>query len=191
MNKKRIIALVAIVAVIALMLGVYLATRPETQQGSKAITVQVVHKDGTEKTFTYRTDAEFLAEVLLAEKLIPAIGKLPNALKHLYVMVLILLSFVLFNGEDLAQVGADFAGMFGFGKLPIVTAETLYYLGSYGLLFVVGFLGATPLPKQVAMGLEKTRIGWVLEVLMMAALLLVCTAYLVDGSFSPFLYFRF
>ncbi len=64
MNKKRIVALVAIVVVIALMLGVYLATRPETQQGSKAITVQVAHKDGTEKTFTYRTDAEFLAEVL-------------------------------------------------------------------------------------------------------------------------------
>ena len=70
MNKKRIVALVAIVVVIALMLGVYLATRPETQQGSKAITIQVVHKDGTEKTFTYRTDAEFLAEVLLAEELV-------------------------------------------------------------------------------------------------------------------------
>ena len=70
MNKKRIFVLVAIVAVIALMLGIYFATRPETQQGSKAITVQVVHKDGTEKTFTYRTDAEFLAEVLLAEKLV-------------------------------------------------------------------------------------------------------------------------
>ena len=70
MNKKRILTLVAIVAVIALMLGVYFATKPETQQGSKAITIQVVHKDGTEKTFTYRTDAEFLAEVLLAEELV-------------------------------------------------------------------------------------------------------------------------
>ena len=69
MNKKRIVALVAIVVVIALMLGVYLATRPETQQGSKAITIQVVHKDGTEKTFTYRTDEEYLDKVLIAKGL--------------------------------------------------------------------------------------------------------------------------
>ena len=70
MNKKLVIAVVAIVAVIALMAGIYFATLPETQQGSKAITIQVVHKDGTEKTFTYRTDAEYLAEVLLAEELV-------------------------------------------------------------------------------------------------------------------------
>ena len=51
-NKKLIIAIIAVVAVIGLMLGVYFATRPETQQGSKSITVVVVHEDGTEKTFT-------------------------------------------------------------------------------------------------------------------------------------------
>ena len=70
MNKKIILAIVALVAVIAVLLGVYFATRPETQQGSKEITVTVVHKDGTEKTFTYRTDAEYLDQVLLAEGLI-------------------------------------------------------------------------------------------------------------------------
>ena len=69
-NKKLVIAIVAVVAVIGIMLGVWFATRPETQQGSKAITVVVVHKDGTEKTFTCRTDAEYLAEVLLAENLV-------------------------------------------------------------------------------------------------------------------------
>ncbi len=70
MNKKMIFAVVAVVLVIGVMLGVYFATRPEIQQGGKTITVEVVHADGTEKTFTYRTDAEYLAEVLLAEKLI-------------------------------------------------------------------------------------------------------------------------
>ena len=133
----------------------------------------------------------FFGVVLLLEKLVPATPKLPDALKHLYVLVLIVLSFVLFNADSLTQAGGDFAALFGFGKLPVVTAETLYYLGSYGLLFAVGFAGATPLPKQLAERLEKTRAGAVLEVLMLVALLLVCTAYLVDGSFSPFLYFRF
>ncbi len=70
MNKKTIIALVAFVAVIALLLGVYVLTRPEVQEGAKTITVTVVHKDKTEKTFTYHTDEEYLDKVLQTEKLI-------------------------------------------------------------------------------------------------------------------------
>ena len=129
--------------------------------------------------------------LLLIEKLVPAIGKLPGVVKHLYVLLIVVLSFVLFNAENLSQAATDFASLFGFGKLPAVTTETLYYLRSYGLLFLVGFVGATPAPKQMALKAEKTKAGAVLEVLLLVALLLVCTAYLVDGSFSPFLYFRF
>ena len=69
-NKKLVLSLVAFVAVVAVLVGVYFATRPETQQGSKTITVTVIHKDKTEKTFTYHTDEEFLDKVLLAESLI-------------------------------------------------------------------------------------------------------------------------
>lgn len=68
-NKKLILAVVALVAVIAVFLGVYLATRPETSLGAKAITVTVVHKDGTEKVFEYHTDEEYLGPVILAEGL--------------------------------------------------------------------------------------------------------------------------
>ncbi len=70
MNKKTILALIALVAVIAVMATVFILTRPEPQQGSKTITVTVVHKDKTEKTFTYHTDEEYLDKVLIAEKLI-------------------------------------------------------------------------------------------------------------------------
>lgn len=69
MDKKIVIALVALVAVIGIFLGVFFLTRPETQQGSKEFTVIVVHKDGTQKTFTYRTDEEYLDKALLAEGL--------------------------------------------------------------------------------------------------------------------------
>ena len=118
-------------------------------------------------------------------------GKLPAAMKHLYVMLIVVLSFVLFNGESMGQVGSDFAGLFGFAGLPAVTRETLYYLRSYGLLFLIGFIGATPVVKNTAQRIGETKIGAVLEVLLMVGILLVCTGYLVDGSFSPFLYFRF
>jgi hypothetical protein len=69
-NKKLILVAVALVTAVAVMLGVYFATRPETSQGAKTITVTVVHKDKTEKVFTYHTDEEKLDKVLLAEGLI-------------------------------------------------------------------------------------------------------------------------
>ena len=69
-NKKLVIAAIAIAVVIALMAGIWFATRPETQSGSKAYTVTVVHKDGTVKDFAYRTDEEYLAGALLEEGLI-------------------------------------------------------------------------------------------------------------------------
>ena len=69
-NIKLIIGVVALVVVIAVLLGVYLGTRPQTSQGAKAFTVEVIHSDGTSKTFTYRTDEEYLGTVLQAEGLI-------------------------------------------------------------------------------------------------------------------------
>ena len=133
----------------------------------------------------------FFAVLLLLEKWIPGLQKLPGLLRHGYVLLLICISFVLFNGESLAQVGQDLGGMFGLRGLPAVTGQTLYYLQSYGLLFILGIIGATPVVKRTALCLSQTAWGTVLELGVLALILIVCTAYLVDGSFSPFLYFRF
>ena len=131
------------------------------------------------------------AVLLLAEKWIPGLQKLPSFLRHGYVLLATVLGFVLFNAESVSQAGSDIAALFGFGGLPVVTAETLYYLRSYALLFVLGFVGATPVVKLAARKISETKAGPVLELLTLIVLLLVCTGYLVDGSFSPFLYFRF
>lgn len=131
------------------------------------------------------------AVLLLIEKWVPALQRLPGILRHGYVLLTVMLGFVLFNAESVSQAGSDIAALFGFGGLPAVTAETWYYLRSYGLLFLMGCVGATPVVKNMARKVSKTRVGPVLEMLALAALLLVCTGYLVDGSFSPFLYFRF
>jgi alginate O-acetyltransferase complex protein AlgI len=84
-----------------------------------------------------------------------------------------------------------FGGPLGFGNVPLVTPAALYYLRSYAVLFVVGIVGATPVVKQIGSWIAARKAGAVLEAVFLAAMLLVCTAYLVDGSFSPFLYFRF
>ena len=121
----------------------------------------------------------------------PVIEKLPGFIRRFYVLLVVCLGFVLFNAVDFTQALSDIKGLFGMLNIPMVTKETLYYLRSYGMLFIVGFVGATPLMKKLGSKLEKTTAGAILEPVLLIALLLVCTAYLVDGSFSPFLYFRF
>lgn len=69
-NKKRILAIAALVLAAALFVGIYIATRPETTQGAKTYTVTVVHGDGSTKDFTYHTDKEYLGDALVAEGLI-------------------------------------------------------------------------------------------------------------------------
>lgn len=70
MNKKTWIALGALLLVVAVLVGVYFATRPQAQEGSKTITVEIVHADGKSETFTYKTDEKMLDGVLVAEGLI-------------------------------------------------------------------------------------------------------------------------
>ena len=128
------------------------------------------------------------AVVLLAEKWLPVLQKLPALLRHGYVLLIVMLSFVLFNAESLSQAASDMAGL--FGGLPFANTVTLYYLRSYSVVFAVSVIGATPLVKKAAQRIPE-KAAAVLEPLVLIALLLVCTAYLVDGSFNPFLYFRF
>ena len=131
------------------------------------------------------------AALLLIEKLLPSMQKLPGALRHGYVLMAVIFSFVLFNADTLSQAGRDFASLFGCAGLPLITKETGYYLRSYAPLLIAACMGATPMVKTAAQKLWKNRLVQTLEPVFWLGLLLVCTAYLVDGSFSPFLYFRF
>jgi len=71
---------------------------------------------------------------------------------------------------------------------------TGYYLRSYGLLFIFAFIGATPVVKRAAVKIQNSVNAKVMdfaEPLILAGMLILVTSYLVDGSFNPFLYFRF
>ncbi len=110
-------------------------------------------------------------------------------LRHIYVLFFVLLSFVLFNADSLSGALSDLRHL--FGGLPLSSAETVYALRSNAVLLGIAILGATPLPKKLAAKLEHRAAMTVLEPLLLVVLLLVVTAWLVDGSFNPFLYFRF
>ncbi len=126
---------------------------------------------------------------------LPVIRKIPSIISHSYVLVVILISFVIFNTRSLSE-GVSFIGsMFGAGNLPFWSSQTTYYLLNYAVLLVVAFLGATPIAKSVALKISESKVGGrvmnVLEPIAIAAVLLLCIATLVNDSFTPFLYFQF
>ena len=138
----------------------------------------------------------FFAVLLAAEKLWYGHGlEKTRLLKHLYMLPLLAVSFVLFHAADLPAAGQQIAALFGFGGLPASGVESLYYLRSYAVVLVIALLGATPLPAKAVQRLRDTSAGSavlsVAEPVALVLLLAACTAYLVDGSFNPFLYFRF
>ncbi len=130
------------------------------------------------------------AVLLVAEKWVPALKKLPGIWSHIYVMLTVIISFVIFNADSMAQALSDLAEMFGIAGLPLYTQQAVYYLKSYGLVLALGILGATPLPKLLLRRLPP-KVAAALQPIALGLLLLICTAYLVDGSYNPFLYFRF
>ena len=126
------------------------------------------------------------AALLLMEKFVD-VTKLPRVVRHSYVLVIVAVSFVLFNATGRTQAASDIGGMFGLGGAPLVNEQTIYYLRSYAGVFAIALIGATPWPKQFALKKEMP----IVDTIVMAVLLMLCTASLVDGSFNPFLYFRF
>ena len=119
---------------------------------------------------------------------------LPKVFAHIYVTLVILISFVIFSGNGVEGMLRDLGNMFFVNGLPLWSAETGYYLRSYAIPLLVGILGATPLVKIALERIRESRGGWLadaLEPVFLVAVLLAVTAYFVDGSFSPFLYFRF
>lgn len=140
----------------------------------------------------------FFAVLLVLEKfwLLEPLKK-HRILSHLYVLLLVTVSFVIFDADSLSGAFSNLAAMFGFGGggIPLVSTESLYDLRSYLVVLALAMIGATPFPKKLATAAERdgrlSRIFHVAEPIALMVLLVVCTAYLIDGSFNPFLYFRF
>ena len=136
------------------------------------------------------------AVLLIGEKLwLLAPLKKMKVLNHLYVLFFVILGFVLFDASSLTEAGQTLTAMFGGAGVPLVSAESLYYLRSYAVVLGIAIIGATPFPAWLIGRIKSVRAGQTVvnlaEPLVMLALLAVCTAFLIDGSFNPFLYFRF
>lgn len=138
----------------------------------------------------------YFAALLLIEKSFPKKikDKAPAFIGHIYLIFAVLVGFVIFNANGVDGAIFDLTGMFT-PAYPAFNDTTLYYLKSYAVLFVVGIIGSTPAFKTLAEKIAGTKAGskalTILEPVMIVLLFVAVTAYLIDGSYNPFLYFRF
>ena len=138
----------------------------------------------------------FYAVLLIAEKffLLPALKK-GRVLPHVYVLLAVTLGFVLFDAASLKDALHQLGTLFGAGTASGLGTEAVYMLRSYSVVLALAVLGATPLPAMLWKKAREIKplapVLAVVEPLCTLVLLALCTAFLVDGSFNPFLYFRF
>ena len=114
---------------------------------------------------------------------------------RVYILLAAIVSFMVFQLPTMGEAFTFIGGLFGAGGIPFASAETLYHLANYSILLVLAIVGSTPVVKTLAAKFsESKRFGKVANILepgMLVALLAVVTAFLVDSSSNPFLYFRF
>lgn len=117
----------------------------------------------------------------------------PAFIGQLYTIVVVIVGWVLFEFQDIGQGALFIKTMFGLGKNKLIDNASIYYLQSYGLIFIILALASTPILKKWARRLEEklyTAKAIIFPVLYFV-LLFLSTAYLVNESYNPFLYFRF
>ena len=136
----------------------------------------------------------YFGVILIVEKLflLKWLKNAPKVLSHLYAIVLILVGWLIFAFPDMNEGMSVLKAMFGVGVDSFATSGIVYDMLRYLPLMLICIVGATPLPKKIYKGLtEKYAIARYLVPVGVAASILICTAYMVDSSFSPFLYFIF
>ncbi|MBE6609121.1 MAG: MBOAT family protein [Ruminococcaceae bacterium] len=118
-----------------------------------------------------------------------------RVLSRIYILLAAMTSFMVFNINTLGEAFQYIGGLFGAGGIPFVNAATLYHLRNYAVLLIFAIVGSTPLIKNVATKLANSpktaKVVSIVEPIVLVALLVVVTAFLVDSSSNPFLYFRF
>ena len=136
----------------------------------------------------------YFCVILIAEKafLLNLLEKTPAILRHLYTMTLVVVSFLIFSYSDLSAGLACLRAMFALGTEGFANDVGVYQLLRLLPLLLIAALGATPLPKRLWRRLEEKhpRFG-MLAPAFCGVILLLCVAYLVDSTFSPFAYTQF
>ena len=140
--------------------------------------------------------------LLILEKIFLSkyLEKMPRILTRIYTLLIVMISFVIFNGESMSQIMQNIGGLIGINVSAFASVESLYYLKSYLIVILIGVIGSTPILKnwvnkfseeQTNTNKKMNKVVNALEPIFLLLILTICTSYIIDGSFNPFLYFRF
>jgi len=131
--------------------------------------------------------------ILLFEKLFlgKLLEKLPQIISRVYVLIIVMISFIIFSGENQTQIFEQIGGLIGHKNMPLISLESVYYLKSYLIVLLAGIIGSTPIMKKIIRKEKFTKVVNLVEPIFLVIILVLSTSYIVDGSFNPFLYFRF
>jgi alginate O-acetyltransferase complex protein AlgI len=139
----------------------------------------------------------YFAFFLVLEKYVlrRLLARAPSIFSHVYLLTVVVFGFVIFNANGLTPALEALKGMTGATRLSFSSHETMYYLKSYGFVIIFAAMAATPLMSNLLGKLTNCKtgrsIGNILQPALIVIILLLVTGYLVDGSFNPFIYFRF
>ena len=121
--------------------------------------------------------------------------KMPDIIKRIYVLFIVMISFIIFNANNIGEAFNNIKGLFGINGEVFINNYSLYYLRSYAVIIIIAIIGATPIIKKIIEKLKRNKVMNeiinIIEPIAMIVLLVICTAYSIDNSYNPFLYFRF
>ena len=131
--------------------------------------------------------------ILVLEKVFlgKILEKLPKFLSRIYVLLIVMISFIIFSGENASQVLENLKGLIGYKNIPLISTESLYYFKSYFVILLVGIIGSTRIMKNIFSSKKLEKLSNILEPVFLLVVLILSTSYIINGSFNPFLYFRF
>jgi len=133
----------------------------------------------------------FAILLLIEKKLIGKYIEKTKILKHLYTMFFVVISFVIFNSNSLFEVVNSLKNMLFLNKLNFINFETIYHIKNYGVIVILACISSTPIIKNCLQKLKISKLLDSLEIIYCFSLIIIITAFLIDSSFNPFLYFRF
>lgn len=136
----------------------------------------------------------YFAVILILERafLLKALENAPRAIAHFYSLFLIGVGFLIFSHSDLGAAWSTFLALFGRGTSGFASPTAQYTVMHLSPLITVSLIGATPLPKRVWERLQERHSSWqTASILFCIGLFLMCVAYLVNSTFSPFEYTQF
>ena len=130
--------------------------------------------------------------ILIIEKffLKDFLSKLPNTLKHIYTMLVVIIGWLIFASTDLSMFSVYFSNMFNIFKYPFIDETFIFYFKSYFIIIVISTLLSMPIYQNIKKKLNSR--GWmIISLILYLVFFFITVSYLVSDSYNPFLYFRF